>query len=215
MQLLKNWARSGQDCVLCVAPSGSSLVCVPCEERLVRCHAKGLDDLVPQPAFDDVASRFEYRFPVDRMVLRFKFAGELPVGRWLGVQLAREVARASRPHLIVAPPLTKLRLRERGFNQALEIAKVVGAEIGVRVDLSGVLKCRDTPPQPTLGGRARRRNLRGAFECRLALCGEHVAIVDDVLTTGATADAVARALKRAGAGRVSVWTAARAMGARR
>ena len=215
LQLLKNWARSGQDCALCVAPSGSALVCAGCEERLVRCHATDLGDLVSQPAFDEIASRFEYRFPVDRMVLRFKFAGELPIGRWLGLQLARDVARVARPNLLVAPPLTPLRLRERGFNQALELAKVVGAEIGIRVDVSGLTKCRDTLPQPSLGGRARRRNLRGAFECHLSFSGEHVAIIDDVLTTGATADAVARVLKGAGAGRVSVWTAARALGARR
>jgi ComF family protein len=123
--------------------------------------------------------------------------------------------RLPRPDLLVAPPLTRARLRERGFNQALELAKTVGRELGVAVAIEGLRKVRETAPQPSLGGKARRRNLRGAFACRTSLAGAHVAIVDDVLTTGATADAVARVLKGAGAARVSLWTVARASGARR
>ena len=214
LQLLKNWALAGQDCLLCRA-AGSAFVCVDCESRLVRCHSTHVTDLVANPAFDEVASRFAYRFPVDRLVQRYKFAGDLAIGRWLASQLARDVSRLPRPDLLVAPPLTRARLRERGFNQALEIARYVGREIGVPWDVGGVAKVRETVPQPALGGRARRRNLRGAFACARSFAGMHVAIVDDVLTTGATADALARELKLAGAARVSVWTVARASGARR
>ena len=182
---------------------------------LVRCHDTSTGDLLARPAFDEVASRFAYRFPLDRLVLRFKFAGDLAVGRWLASQLAHDVQRTARPALLVAPPLSTRRLRERGFNQALEMAKVLAADLRVPVDLRGLEKVRETVAQPMLGGRARRRNLRGAFRCGLRFSGESVAIVDDVLTTGATADAVARSLKEAGAGRVMVWTAARAAGRRR
>jgi predicted amidophosphoribosyltransferase len=81
LQALKLWAIGGQDCALCASPSGPALVCTGCADRLIRCHSTALDDLVARPAFDAVATRFEYRFPVDRMVQRFKFAGDLAVGR--------------------------------------------------------------------------------------------------------------------------------------
>ena len=215
MQALKKWAGGGQACLLCVGSSGCDVVCAECAQRLVRCHSTGTDDLVARPAFDAVATRFEYRFPVDRLVQRFKFAGDLALGRWLALELAREVERLPRPDLLVAPPLTHARLRERGFNQALELAKCVGSQLGVAVDIAGMRKVRETAPQPSLGGPARRGNLYRAFACRATVSGRHIAVIDDVLTTGATADAVARALKAAGAVRVSIWTVARASGARR
>ena len=140
---------------------------------------------------------------------RFKYASDLALGRWLALQLAARVANEARPHLVLAPPAAEDRLRTRGFNQALEIAKVVGARLGVRGSIRGLARTRKTSPQPGLGREERRRNLEGAFQCRLDLEGQHVAIVDDVLTTGATADALAAVLKQAGAARVSLWVVAR------
>ncbi len=179
------------------------------------CQGPCDDALAATREIDGAEAVFDYRFPVDRLVLRFKFAGDLAVGHWLALQLARRVASLPPPDLLVAPPLSVARLRTRGFNQALEIAKVVGREAGVPVDIAGLARIRDTRPQPGLGARARRRNLQGAFKCRLRFAGEHVGVVDDVLTTGATADAMARVLKEAGAGRVSVWAVARAAAPRR
>jgi len=114
-----------------------------------------------------------------------------------------------RPDLIVAPPLTPASLRRRGFNQALEIAKVVGRAHGVRVSLDALVKARETEPQPSLGAEERRRNLRDAFSCRAEVRGLAVAIVDDVITTGGTALAIAQALRAAGALRVCAWSVAR------
>ena len=209
LEKVAGWA--GQDCLLC-GDAAKTLVCEACVLRLPHCVSEA-----PRGphAFDDACAAFDYRFPVDRLIQRFKFAGDLAVGRWLARQLAQYVASKDAPDLLVAPPLTAARLRERGFNQALEVAKVIGRERGIAVDIAGLAKLRETTPQPALGGRARRRNLRRAFTCRLALSGTHVAIVDDVLTTGATADAVATALKEAGARRVSVWAVAIAHGPRR
>jgi ComF family protein len=161
-------------------------------------------------AFDDAVARFEYRFPVDRLVRRFKYAGDLAIGRWLAERLAERVAGSARPDLLIAPPLSRDRLRERGFNQALEVARHLARGLGVRLDVDGVRRVRETPSQAGLGRRERHANLRHAFDCRLALDDRHVAIVDDVLTTGATADALARVLKSRGASRVSVWAVARA-----
>jgi ComF family protein len=161
------------------------------------------------PAFDAALAAFEYRFPVDRLVQRFKFAGDLAVGHWLGERLAAATDGAGRPDLVVVPPLARSRLRERGFNQALELARLVAAANGVRVEIDAVEKVRDTSPQPGLGREARRANLRDALRATRRWPGAHIAMVDDVMTTGATADAMARVLKASGAARVSAWVCAR------
>jgi len=167
------------------------------------------------PAFEHARAALEYRFPVDRVIQRFKFAGDLAAGRWLAEQLALAVRDADRPGLLVVPALAPARLRMRGFNQALEIARVVGAARGIPVDPAAIVKVRDTAPQPGLGSRARRANLRGAFRATRTLDGVHVAVVDDVMTTGATAESIARALRGAGARRVDVWVVARTPDPRR
>jgi ComF family protein len=216
LQLLKIAADPiGQDCTLCGSGSQGPLVCAQCQRRLPYCAPGSAEGLAASMAFDDAFAALEYRFPIDRLIHRFKFAGDLAVGHWLARQLARAVTALPAPGLLVAPPLTGQSLRERGFNQALEIAKVVGRATGARVDFAAMAKVRATRPQLGLGLRERRANLRGAFTCRRTFSGEHVAIVDDVLTTGATADALARALKDAGAGRVSVWAVALAPDPRR
>ena len=154
---------------------------------------------------------FEYRFPIDRMVHRFKFGGDLAIGRWLGEQLAARVRSLAPPDVIVAPPLAPRATRERGFNQAVELAKPVGRALGVPVALAALRKVRETVPQRTLGRRSRQANLRGAFVCELDLRGARVAIVDDVITTGATVGNAAEAILRAGAASVHAWAAARAL----
>jgi ComF family protein len=175
---------------------------MPAPETCGRC-------LRMPPAFDAAIAAFEYRFPLDRLVQRFKFAGDLAAGRWLGEQLARATGGGESPDVLVAPPLSRARLRTRGFNQAIELARVVAATHGLRVDAFAVDRVRDTSAQPGLGRRERRENLRGAFHVSRAWPAAHVAIVDDVMTTGATAEAMARAFKDAGARRVSVWVVAR------
>jgi ComF family protein len=194
-----------QDCLLCGTRSGAQALCARCGAALpvsAPCAA-------PEPPLDEAIAALAYAFPVDRLIHRFKFGADLAAGRWLALRLAERALALERPRLIVTPPLGAARLRARGFNQALEVAKVVGAELGVRVALRGIERTRETPPQHGLGRRERRTNVRGAFRCDLALDGVHVAIVDDVITTGATAAAVATALKAAGAGRVSAWALAR------
>jgi ComF family protein len=194
-----------QDCALCGGRS-PRLLCGACEAALDRCGRCFL----PGATFDDALAAFDYRFPLDRLMLRFKFGGDLAIGRWLAHRLAELAGGEPRPDLIVAPPSERERLRARGFNPALEVAKVVGRRTGVRCELDALSRTRKTAPQPGLGRAERRRNLEGAFDCRLRLAGMHVALVDDVLTTGATADAAAAVLKRAGASRVSLWVVARA-----
>ena len=195
-----DWAIA-RDCYLCGA-GARALLCEPCEASLPLAGA--VDAAVRSP--------FEYRFPLDRLVQRFKFAGDLAVGRYLGERLAECVAGETRPDVLVAPPLSSARLRGRGFNQSIELARHVGRRLGIRVAADALEKTRDTVPQQGLGRRARRRNLRGAFRCRARVEGLRVALVDDVYTTGATAREIAATLRRAGAREVVAWTVARAPG---
>jgi ComF family protein len=157
----------------------------------------------------DVIAAYAYAFPVDRLVQRFKFGGDLTLGRWLGERLAECVAGEPRPDLLVAPPLAARRLRERGFNQALQLASCVGRAIHVPVDRDPLTRVRETSSQAGLGRAARRQNLRGAFHCTRDLRGMRVALVDDVFTTGATAEAIADVLRDAGASDVRTWVVAR------
>ena len=201
LQLLMDWAIA-RDCYLCAAPA-RALLCPSCEASLPLADA-GAPGL----------AAFEYRFPLDRLVQRFKFAGDLAVGRFLAERLAARVAGEPRPDVLVAPPLAARRLHERGFNQSVELARHLGRRLRLEVRTDALEKVRDTRPQQGLGRRARRRNLRGAFRCRADVSGLRIAVVDDVYTTGATAHEIARVLRRAGAREVAVWTVARAPGPR-
>jgi ComF family protein len=213
------------DCLLCLEPSGGSGVCDNCERLLVvpgpRCLRCAIplagpgvcgDCLRNLPAFDEVTPAYDFRFPVDRLVRRFKFSADLAAGACLGEALARAVRASARPDLVVASPASRERLRERGFNPALVLAQDAGSRLRLPVDSRVLAKVRHTPPQAGLARAARRRNLRGAFAVRRRLDGLEVAVVDDVMTTGATLAEIAAALKGAGAARVSAWVVARTPG---
>lgn len=165
--------------------------------------------LADPPVYDGVVSAFDYRFPTDRLVRRFKSCADLATGAYLGDALARAAAQAPPPELLLASPASPERLRERGFNPALVLARRVATRTGIAIDARALVKVRHTPAQAGLGRTGRRRNLRGAFAVRRPLDGAHVAVVDDVMTTGATLSALATVLKRAGAARVSGWVVAR------
>lgn len=107
-------------------------------------------------------------------------------------------------------PLHANRIRERGFNQAVEIARELSAKTGIPSKANWAMRERDTPPQAGLKREARRKNMRGAFNCNPKVAGMHVGIVDDVMTTGSTLDALAQTLKQAGASEISCFVVARA-----
>jgi ComF family protein len=156
-----------------------------------------------------VVTAFDYRFPIDRLVRRFKFSSDLAVGSYLGGALAHAAASAVRPDLVVPVPTSATRLRERGFNPAAVLARSVGRRLGIAQDIRALAKTRHTPPQAGLGRENRLRNLQGAFVARRDFAGMSVAVVDDVMTTGATLAGLAAVLRRAGAVRVSGWVVAR------
>jgi ComF family protein len=185
-------------CPVCAQPSPTASVCGACLSR--------------PPRFSITVAACRYAFPLDRLVQGLKYEHRLALAQPLGDALAAAVLRAPssyrRPDLLVALPLAPSRQHERGFNQAAEIARVVARRTGLPL-ARGLSRIGTGPAQATLPWSQRRRNVRGAFACETRFDGRAVAIVDDVMTTGATLDAAASALLRAGAARVDAWVVAR------
>jgi ComF family protein len=164
------------------------------------------------PAFSRSIALYRYQPPVDHFIRELKFRHQLGLARLLGERLAAQVLREPRPDVIVPVPLHRRRLRERGYNQALEIARPVARELGLPLHRHLLVRRRATAAQAGLSVAARRKNVHGAFALRPGAVVQdlRVALVDDVLTTGSTAQAAAQCLVAAGARRVDVWVIARA-----
>ena len=182
-------------CPSCALASSSGAVCGRC--------------LAAAPAYDGTIAALAYEFPADVLVQALKFRSELALAPLLAGLLVSQLPRGVRVDHILPVPLSAARLRERGFNQALEIARHVAAATGCKLAPTLAERSRDTPAQIDLPHAERARNVRGAFRCTQSVAGAEVAVLDDVMTTGATLEELAATLKRAGAARVVNWVVAR------
>lgn len=172
-----------------------------------RCGACLLDP----PPFTHAFCPLHYRFPVDRLLPRFKFHGDLAAGELLATLMQWPLDPADLPQALVPVPLHRSRLRTRGYDQALELARALARGVRVPVVANALVRRRATQPQTELGAADRRRNMCDAFALRAgASLPAHVALVDDVMTTGATLAECARVLLKGGVQRVDAWTIARA-----
>ncbi|MGH8378347.1 MAG: ComF family protein [Gammaproteobacteria bacterium] len=153
-----------------------------------------------------------YAWPLDQLLQRFKFHSDLATGRLLGELLADFLAAAptAKPDLLIPVPLHSVRLRERGFNQALELACPVSRRLRLTIAHDLCVRVKHTQVQSTLDAVERHRNLRDAFVVRSSLQGANVAVLDDVVTTGTTVAVLSKTLRQAGAATVQVWSLARA-----
>jgi ComF family protein len=165
----------------------------------------------PQP-FDRAFVPFRYRPPVDFLIRGLKFTGRLSHARLLGELFAATLAErnAPLPDCIIPVPLHPLRLRERGFNQALELARATGRHFGIPLLAEGLRRVRHTTPQIQLDAQRRQTNLLGAFVIGRPLIGSRVALVDDVITTASTVAECARVLRGGGATDIEIWAIGRA-----
>jgi ComF family protein len=190
--------RNSHGCARCALPlPGATPLCGACQRK--------------PPPWDAAWAPFRYGWPLDRLEARYKFGRELAAGRTLAELWRRLPPPVARPALILPVPLHRARLRQRGYNQALELARPLGRALDVPVRHDLLLRARATAAQTELDAAARRRNVRGAFALREgAALPAHVALLDDVMTTGATLAECARVLRRAGVARVDVWALARA-----
>jgi ComF family protein len=191
-------------------------VCRQCSHPLPPQHRHTLCGRCQRqpPAFDATTALFHYHPPVDYLIKRLKFSGELAIGPLLSALLATRLAGRATPlpGLVVPVPLHQNRLRERGFNQATELARHVGQTLGLQIEQRLCTRHRNTAPQSMLPANARRINLRNAFTVNREPGSSHIAIIDDVMTSGHTTDELARILKGAGVRRVEVWVIARTGG---
>jgi ComF family protein len=199
-------------CILCGSRGQrpSLDICSACEGDL-PVHAVMDDPLWP---CDRWFAAFEYASPVDFLVHALKYRGQLAAGRVLGALLGKSIGRylLHRDVDVVVPvPLHPVRHAERGFNQSAELGRWVAREVGRGFCEGAVTRVRHTGPQVGLHLDERRTNLAGAFSCAESLAGVRVAVVDDVLTTGSTARAIATALREVGAASVDLWCVARAL----
>lgn len=212
-------------CVLCAAPGAAGRdLCDGCARALpwntLACPVCALPLDAPAPAcarclrrappFAAAVAPLRYAGDTRRLLTRYKFGADLAVGRVLATLLVDAVQDRPRPDRVVPVPLHRSRLRERGFDQAWELARAVARAHGLAAQPDALRRQRPTLAQTGLDAAARRRNLRAAFVAQTSLAGLHVALVDDVVTTGATIAAAAGALRAAGARSVEVWALARA-----
>ena len=218
--------RSGRDIGLCIeceqACAINSEACPRCAEPLAAAasdSAGGADEplcgtcLSSPPPWQRTVAPFTYTPPLSRILSSLKTGNGLLEARILGALLApcvrERYAGEPLPAALVPMPMTRRRRWRRGFNQAELLAAVVARALDLPHVRSCLVRTKDAPPQRSLSRSARLRNVRGAFEVKRPLPGRHVALVDDVTTTGATVRAAAAALRRGGAGRVDVWTVAK------
>lgn len=233
--MVYNWINIIQDyllpptCILCGNPGYHSrdichscythlprnnLCCYRCAEILAtpittpvlcgRCLSR-------HPAFDETYAPFIHQGAIRHLISTLKFGANYKNARLLGMLLAEHLKQtAEQPDLILPVPLHKARYRQRGFNQAIEIARTVAKELQIPLDLTSCRRHRDTPHQTQLPAKKRRKNLKNAFSVIKPMHAQHIAILDDVMTTGSTAHELAYILKKAGASRVDVWVCARA-----
>jgi ComF family protein len=192
--------------------------CECCGLRLGHAAARCGACLRQPPPFARTRVAVDYAFPWDHLIVSFKFGGQEELADALAGQLAAAVqdgpaSDATAVDLLAPVPLSSSRLAERGFNQAWELARRVGRRLGVPAHADVLQRAIDTPHQAGLPRTERERNLRAAFTTtpglRPRLSGRRVALVDDVMTTGATAREAAAALIRGGAAAIELWVLAR------
>ncbi len=204
-------------------------LCTHCQQRLPLNEAACLSCALPlpkdvssgticgrclkkPPAFDISLSLFRYEQPIVWLIQQLKFNDRLAHARLLGGMLAQKTLLYDRlPQCIIPVPLFSRRLRQRGFNQSVELAKPVAKLTGLPLELDLLERVKQTESQTALDAKKRRKNIKGAFRVVKDIPYQHVAIIDDVVTTGSTVNEIARVLKRAGVKHVDVWSIARAI----
>lgn len=220
-------------CVACLAPGDHGGLCAGCLEQLPRNHTHCRQCALPLPAststenpvlcgqcltdpppYSQVIAPWTYRFPVDRLIGQYKYRRRLALGHPLIRELANQLSvhleqhPDDRPDLLIPSPMHRKRRRQRGYNHAEDITEQLSRKLGIPWSVTHIERHRAAPQQSGLDRKQRLRNLRGSYRVNRRITGT-VAIVDDVMTSGATARTVGNALLAAGADDVRVWVLAR------
>ena len=212
-----------QPCVLCGSMSHDGLWCNPCDAALPylnapHCPVCALPTpsgevcghcLTHPPLFGSTTAIFGYAFPLDKLIQGMKYGEQLALAHAFAKKMLQRIDKSNFPDYVIAMPLHPAKLRERGFNQSLLLATTVARELKLKLLPNACRRVRDTPPQSALPWKERKKNVRNAFSCDRDLAGKRVALVDDVLTTGASLNALAEAVSKKGAIEISAWVVAR------
>jgi len=162
------------------------------------------------PVFTRTISAFRYTFPIDALIHSLKYQSNLAMVPVLAQLLLTQLqATGCKPDIIIPMPLHPIKLQERGFNQSMEIARYLSKYLRIVLLANDCKRIRHTLPQAELPWKKRQKNIRNAFSCKTNLSGKHIAVVDDVMTTGATLNEVAKVLHQQGAKEISNWVIAR------
>ncbi|MDR2219532.1 MAG: ComF family protein [Methylobacillus sp.] len=212
-------------CVLCGANAREHLICPACEDDLpwhdkAQCPVCALPTgtgevcghcLVSPPAFDATRALLAYQFPVSAVLQCYKYAGFLAIAHMMAELFARRLGDVAMPDVIVPMPLHATRLKERGFNQAVEIGRILARRLNIPFESAHAKRTRYTATQAGLALKERHRNVRGVFAFDARIAGKKIVLLDDIMTTGASLNALALAAKKAGAARVECWVMARTL----
>jgi ComF family protein len=218
-------ALPAQPCVLCGSMSHEGHWCAACNAALPyldapRCPVCALPTpigevcghcLTHPPLFSSTIAVFGYSFPLDKLIQGMKYGGQLSLAHAFAKKLAQRIVTSDLPDYVIAMPLHPAKLRERGFNQSMLIAATVARELKLKLLAGACRRVRDTPPQSALPWKERKKNVQNAFCCDTDLAGKRVALVDDVLTSGASLNALAGAVQKRGTGEVAAWVIARTL----
>lgn len=220
--MLNSSAISRQPCVLCGSMSRDGLWCRACDADMpylktphcpVCAHPTPNGEICGHclenpPQFSRTQAVFSYRFPADHLIQSLKYDEQLALAQVFAEKLLPLCVQEDLPDYIVPMPLHPARLKQRGFNQAQLIAAPLARTL--HIPLLNCQRLRDTASQTSLPWKARSANVKGAFSCDRDLTGKHIALVDDVLTSGASLNELAAAVKKCGARDISAWVIARA-----
>jgi len=233
--MVNNWRNIIQDyllpptCILCGDNGFNSQdICQPCYNDMLKnihcCYrcAEIFETANSNPqlcgyclshtvAFDETHAPFIHQGIVRHLIANLKFKKQYKNARLLGCLLANYLDKtAELPELIIPTPLHILRFQERSFNQSFEISKTIAKRLKLPIDNKSCIRQQDTQHQTNLSAKQRHKNIKNAFKLIKPISANHVAIVDDVMTTGSTANELARVLKKSGISRVDIWICARA-----
>lgn len=182
-------------CPVCALPTPGSQTCGHC--------------LRQPPSFTRTTAVFAYAFPLDKLVQAMKYGEQLALAHAFAHKLAQRIAPDRLPDCVMPMPLHPTKLRERGYNQSQLLAAPIARRFDLELLPHACERVRDTAPQSSLPWKERKKNMRNAFRCEMDLTGKRVALVDDVLTTGASMNALAEAVRKRGAIEVETWVVAR------
>jgi ComF family protein len=219
-----------QACILCASHKGGEHgLCSACQQSLPwhsapKCPQCGLLSdgqicghcLQSAPSFDATRAFFSYEYPLDRLLQHYKYKESLHLADTFASLFIKHLfndcpINQTQTDLIMPMPMHNERLKQRGFNQALEIARLISKHRQIKLDFTSCQRIRLTPPQASLPLKERIKNIRGVFQCDTNLQGLNIALVDDVMTSGASLNELAKTLKQAGAAHVECWVIARTL----